>query len=217
MPQYKNGLPKPNGATDWMDSAHLIGVLTFIGADLNVATVNSYVNELGYAMRCPVDNESDLQPSNYKNFTRDQFIPFIAALHRLRQYGTMRKVLSHVGFRMWNTDKDAVGTKKKFPDGPDILDPSHHGYIRILKGEKPRCFQKAWMIARIYINGWFTSLKEPNNIIIMSYYYGYLDLLKKRNKNLRQAIFDYWGGWRDENGIAEALSKKIGVCTEILE
>lgn len=211
MPTFQNVYPRVNNATDLMDSAHLVGIMVFVGQHIDINMVSEYVNPEGYLMRCPINNGCDLEPNNYKNCTRDQLIPFIAALYQLKQYGTLRKVISNVGFRMWNTETDKQGSTKKFPNGPDILDPSHHGYIRILTDRKPLLIQKLWMLARIYINGKFTALKEPNNIIIMSYYYGYLEILKKRNPKLKEAINLYWNGWRGEPEIARDMIKKIGL------
>jgi len=212
MPEFYNGMyPKPRGATDYMDSAHLIGVMIFVGQDVSIDILRNYHIGRGFLVRCPVNCGSSLQPLNTYNFTRDQLISLLSAFYIKNQYEIIHKVIRNIGWRMWNTDKDAVGTKKKFPDGPDILDPSHFGYLRILNSKKPLFFQKAWMLLKILVNSKFTPLKEPNNIIIMSYYYGYLDLLKRLNPQLKQAINGYWNGWRGEPEIAQALCKKVGL------
>lgn len=212
MPEFYNGMyPKPRGATDYMDSAHLVGMMVYAGMHIDINTVSEYVNSDGYAMRCPINDGCDLQPNNYKNFTRDQFIPFISALYELKQYGTMRRVISHVGLTMWNTESNSEGSKKKFPNGPDILDPSHHGYLRILINKKPLFFQRWWMIADIIFTSLFFPMKEPNNLIIMSHYYGYTELLKRMNPKLKDAICKYWSGWRDEKQLADMICRSLGV------
>lgn len=211
MPQYKNGFPKPNGATDWMDSAHLAGIMNWLGHAKAPAPYLyfDYTNPV----RCPDNDDSGLCPNNPKNFTRDQMICLVAGLAKVHS-GLVRTILLNVlsnGNRAPNTEKDKPGSTKKWPDGPDYLDPSHIGYLKICAGQEPSRLARIIMIARIYINGWFTSLKEPNNIIVMSWYYGYIDLLKKRNPKLKQAIYDYWAGWRDEKEIADLICEKIGL------
>lgn len=212
MPEYYNGMyPKPRGATDYMDSAHLIGMMIFAGRNVSLEILRRYHIGGGYLVRCPENVGSSLQPNNTKNFTRDQLIALLSAFRIKHQYGTVHKVIRNIGWRLWNTEKDAVGTTKKFPDGPDILDPSHFGYLRILNGKNPLFFQSFWMLAKIFFNGKFTPLKEPNNIIVMSYHYGYIEFLKKMNPKLREAIHGYWSGWRNEPELANDLCKKIGV------
>jgi len=201
--------PKPEGATDYMDSAHLIGMLVFLGHKIDNEILHSYVTSDGFIMRCPLNDGCSLEPSNYKNFTRDQFIPFISALAINKQYKTMHKVLKNVTWRMWNTEKDRSGGDKTF--FPDILDPSHHGFLRILTFKKPTLFQKLWMIAKINFYAWFTPCEEPNNLIIMSYHYGMLEYLKKKNPQLYISIYKYWAGWRGEENLAAELCKTIGV------
>lgn len=212
MPEYYNGMyPKPRGATDYMDSAHLIGVMIFVGQDVSIDILRNYHIGGGFLVRCPVNYGSSLQPLNTYNFTRDQLISLLSAFYIKNQYEIIHKVIRNIGWRMWNTDKDAVGTKKKFPDGPDILDPSHHGYLRILINKKPLFFQKWWMIADIIFTSLFFPMKEPNNLIIMSHYYGYTELLKRMNPKLKDAICKYWSGWRDEKQLADMICRSLGV------
>lgn len=214
-----NGFPKPNGATDYMDSAHIAGLMAFVGHEkMNLDTLQKYAGLRGrdfLAVRCPQDY-SGLCPANPYNFTRDQLICLVAGYHAYCRDLKCSMLLDEVkerGHRAQNTEKDIPGSTKKFPDGPDILDPSHIGYMKICAGLEANWFERLWMLARIKISSKFFPLKEPNNIIVMSIVYGYADILKKSNPHIFQAIKNYWceneGAWRGEPELAEMLIKKL--------
>lgn len=211
----ENGFPRPSGATDFLDSAHLAGLMAFVGHEkMSYKKLVEYFDfKTLLATRCPEDN-SGLDPSNPNNFTRDQLICYLAGIRvsetqsNAIPYALLMKARSR-GYRAQNTEKDIPGSTKKFPDGPDILDPSHIGYMKICAGLKANWFERLWMLARIKIASKFSPLKEPNNIIVMSIVYGYADILKKSNLQIFQAIREYWSGWRSEPELAEMLIKKL--------
>lgn len=211
----ENRFPRPSGATDYMDSAHLAGLMAFVGHEkMNTDLLKEYVsiNYLDAVLRrCPND-DSGLCPSNYKNCTRDQMIAYFSGLHTYREKllcSILLDATKQRGYRAQNTEKDIPGSTKKFPDGADFLDPSHIGYMKIFAGLKANWFEKAWMLARIKIASKFSPLKEPNNIIVMSIVYGYADFLRKSNPQINQAIRNYWSTWRAEPELAEMLIKKL--------
>lgn len=212
----KNGFPRPFGATDFMDSAHLAGLMAFVGHEkISSGILDAYVgphdNDEWMAVRCPADY-SGLCPANPRNFTRDQMICLFAGLKSFN-FATECSLLLDAararGYRAQNTEKDVPGSTKKFPDGADILDPSHIGYMKICAGLKASWFEKAWMLARIKIASKFSPLKEPNNIIVMSIVYGYADVLRRSNPQIAEAVRLYWCGWRNEPELAEMLIKKL--------
>lgn len=203
----RNGYPKPTGATDWMDSCHAISLMAFVNyPGLDKDLLFDYFNdETGEVVRCPKDF-TGLCPSNPKNFTRDQLIPFCAATPTpFLVFDAVRKR----GYRAQNTEKDIPGSTKKFPDGADILDPSHIGYMKICAGLKANWFEKLWMKARIKISSKFSPMKEPNNIIVMSVAYGYVDYLYQCNPKIEDAVRLYWNGWRNEPELAEMIIQKL--------
>ncbi len=209
----ENGFPKPTGATDWMDSAHLAGLMAFVDHEkMSLNTLREYTyTESGEAVRCPEDY-SGLCPANTKNFTRDQSICLLAGYYSYKMSLITRSLLEQAkarGYRAQNTEKDVPGSTKKFPDGADILDPSHVGYMKICAGLKASWFERLWMLARIKIASRFSPLKEPNNIIVMSIVYGYADVLRRSNPQIYEAIRLYWCGWRNEPELAEMLIKKL--------
>lgn len=211
-----NGFPYPSGATDKMDSAHLAGLMAFVGHEkmtrdklLEYCEMNED-NEF-VLRRCPNDR-TDLDPGNYKNCTRDQLIPYMAGLLAKDLPVAaiyLKGAAERRGWRAQNTEKDIPGSTKKFPDGADILDPSHIGYMRICAGLEATWFQRLWMKAKIIIDSTFFPMSEPNNIIVMSIIYGYADMLKKWNPEIYRAISEYWTGWRNEPELAKMLITKL--------
>lgn len=215
-----NGFPKPNGATDWMDSAHIAGLMAFVGHDdmnpeIHQAYTTWYHNIGRILRRCPNDT-SGLNPHNYRNCTRDQLICYMAGLYEYDAVftaGQFLKTVKQRSYRAQNTERDVPGPTKKFPDGADILDPSHIGYMKICAGLEVNWFERLWMRCRIRISSRFFPMKEPNNIVVMSIIYGYADLLKKCNPKINDALRLYWNGWRNEPELCEMLIKKLEEAT----
>lgn len=208
----ENGFPIVNGTTDAMDSAHLAGLMAFVGHEkMSFKILDKYCPEVGVAVRCP-DDFSGLCPANPNNFTRDQLICLLSGFYSYGARGNPYLLYAEArsrGYRAQNTERDVPGSTKRFPDGADFLDPSHIGYMKICAGLKANWFEKAWMLARIKISSKFSPLKEPNNIIVMSIVYGYAGILKKSNPQIYQAIRNYWSTWRGELELAEVLIKKL--------
>lgn len=209
---YHKGLPRPTGATDFMDSAHAAGMLILANSSEPFSKLHilAYILSNGLAVRNP-----DEEPSNNPlNFTRDQLIPLAAGLCLT---GNKDKVLILYnaavarGYRAQNTEADYPGTIKKFPNGADILTPSVMNHLRICAGLKPKLLGKAWLILDMTFNGLFTPMAEPNNLIAMALMAGpfYKKLLKVTNPKLNEAIMKYWGGWRGELELASQLIEKL--------
>ena len=215
----ENGFPRPSGATDWMDSAHAAGLIAFVD-ELGIVKLKEYLDEVDgntVLVRCPKDT-SGLNPSNYKNCTRDQLICYMSGLYNLRLTGSSFRLLQAAkarGYRAQNTEKDIPGSTKRFPDGADILDPSHIGYMKICAGLKTSWFQRLLMLVRIKIASKFSQLKEPNNIIVMSVIYKYATVLVESNPRIYEAVDLYWKTWRNEPELAEMLKKKLRDSVEL--
>lgn len=208
---FNDGFPKDNGASDWMDSARLAGMMAlFNHPDMSREKLAQYaVNDGFEAVRCPVDPTGN--PSNNpKNFTRDQLIPLIAGMSKMdlpviciRLYAAAQDRK----YRAQNIESDVPGSVKKFPDGADLLTPSHMNHLRMCAGQGSSLLGKAWLIMDIMFNGLFSPMSEPNQIMAMCKIAGpfYVKLLRKVNKKLDAAIREYWSGWRGESEFAEFL------------
>jgi hypothetical protein len=220
---FRNFLPRDNGATDFKDSARLAGLMAlfehpeFGSSHLSRYFVLIYSAKYGNEL-LPVRNPDDSESSNPYNFSRDQLIPLAAGLYKMKNevgqkiymYHVLKALNKRSSFRALNTIGND-GKEKKFPDGPDLLSPSHRNHLYMCSGEKPSLLGRLWLIADILVSSWFTPLEEPNQIIAMAYVAGpwYVKLLKRANKRLDEAILSYWGGWRGEKDFANFLIKKL--------
>ena len=218
-----NNFPKPAGATDWMDSAHLAGMMALVkhpamSSDL-IRKYVVYVDGQLKGVRCPED-ASGLCPANPNNFTRDQLIPLVAGLYKMGRQDEVKALLrlaidSH--YRAQNIEKDVPGSVKRFPDGADILLPSHINHLRICSGIKPKLLGKFILCLQVVINGIFTPMSEPNNLIAMCYVAGpsYIKFLKLTNPNINKAVEEYWSGWRGESELASSINSLLSCIKNI--
>lgn len=183
------GLPKDSGATDFNDSARLAGIIALFQYPTDrYLWLTEYINDAGKYIR---------HPKEYKyNFSRDQAVCLMA--------GLWFNGLSYL------VDKKAI-------TGKDFLSPSVRGHIRRCQGKKATKFQDYWLKLDIYYNAFFDPLSEPNQLICMLMVAGpeYVKLWTKLNTKWKQAITDYWCGWRGESGLAVHMINKIeGICDE---
>lgn len=215
---FQNGLPVDKGATDAMDSARLAGVMaTFDYPNFDKSLLIQYLVEKDgqlMAVRHPVEGgKEDERPSNNPlNFTRDQLMCLAAGLSKAGYYAQCKRLLEAAearGNRAQNTEADFPGTKKKFPNGPDWLTPSHMNHLRLCAGEKGTLVGKIWLNVDILYSSAFRRTKEPNQLMCMCEIAGKMDMLKSLNGSLSKAIRLYWANWRSESELAEFLVSKI--------
>lgn len=176
------GLPKVTGATDLQDSAHAAGMLTLFN----------------YGPKIPLELYVDLNKKSYVrhpkeahyDFSRDQSIPLVAGLYKQN--------LEHL-------------VDRAFITGKDIITPDVQGHLKRCKSLKANWIQDAWLKAAILWHAKRTPLDEPNNVIAMSMVAGldYVRFWKKHNYTWRTSIFNYWGGWRGEQGFAIHLIDQL--------
>jgi hypothetical protein len=194
-----------------MDSARLAGLLGLFDSNkVNKDLLSMYVINRHEAVRAPFDDSSGLYPNNPNNFTRDQLLCLVAGLHHKgcieACQGLLRAAIAR-GNRAQNTEKDAPGTAKTFPDGPDWLTPSNMNHLRICAGEQPGLLGKLWLIAEVFISSKLAPAAEPNQLIAMCVVAGasYVKLLKNSNPKLRDAVEAYWTGWRNEEEVSQLI------------
>lgn len=183
------GLPKDSGATDFNDSARIAGIIALFQYPTDrYLWLTEYINDAGKYIR---------HPKEYKyNFSRDQAVCLMA--------GLWFNGLSYL------VDKKAI-------TGKDILSPSVMGHIRRCQGKKANWFQNLWLKLDIYYNAYIDPLSEPNQLICMLMVAGpeYVKLWTKLNTKWRQAITDYWCGWRGESNLAAHMINRIErICDE---
>lgn len=199
------GLPRDNGATDMMDSARLAGLMAIVNHPLAPDLRRYLVGE--EAVRHPYEYFSN----NPKNFTRDQLICLAAGLHVQGHINSCKMLYNKAYYRGWfaqNTEYDAPGSIKRFPNGPDWLSPSNR-MVLAKCAKKPGLFilGRLWLTADIVFNALFTPRREPNQLISQLVVAGprWIKFYKKVTPEWRYAITDYWCGWRDEPALASSL------------
>lgn len=204
-------LPTENGATSFGDSARLAGLMAIVG-HANAPDLSNYlvtVDGKTMAVRHPKEF-----PSNYpNNFTRDQLIPLVAGLSSQKKYEEAAKLYYAAilrGFRAQNTEHDVPGSVKTFPNGADLLSPFH--MLVLAKAANKNTF--FWGILGypnaaidVIYNSIVTPTREPNQLISALYVLGpsWIKFYKYITPQWKDAIRNYWSGWRDESDFAEYL------------
>lgn len=210
------GLPKDSGASDWADSCRAAGILAMFEPNFNAIKCMNYVkySQDGVLVGVRHPTSSDGGANNWKNFTRDQLMALARGLQLAGEQGTVRKLYEAARNRCnraQNTEADVPGSTKKFPNGADLLMPSHMGHLRVCAGLKAKLYQVAWLNMDILFHARFTPLAEPNQLLAMCDAAGpkYLKRYMNLNKQWREGIRAYWSGWRGESALAEQMIKVL--------
>lgn len=217
------GLPKDNGATDYMDSARLAGLMSVFQQpntpDLKNYMRFNYLNNQYVGVRHPFEGDKlgEMPSNNPNNFTRDQLVCLAAGMY-FQKHSTFVLILLEEakkrGWRAQNTEADYPGTTKKFPNGPDWLSPSVRNHLRRCALQKPTWFGNLWLKMDIIFNGLFSSVdSEQNQLMCMCLVAGrgYVDMYKRWNKKWDLQTEIYWKGWRNEPELAQAIINYIFV------
>ncbi len=198
------GLPRDTGATDLQDSARLAGIMTVFGWPQEVRCSKYVVaadKKLGGVSIVEIVGGRKITSMYVRHpneriydFSRDQAICLMAGLYAQRETGLVDKL---------------------FVDGKDWFSPSHNGHVRICQGLKSRWYQNLWLWFDVCFNIWVTPMSEPNQLLCMLMVHPdkkYLKFWLKRKKVWREAISNYWCGWRKEYELALHM---IGVLEKV--
>lgn len=202
------GLPKDTGASDHMDSCRSAGLMATFSHPQAPDMRKYLINSEG--VRHPVE----FPANNPKNFTRDQLMPLAAGLHQQgynEEVLVLYKAAKARWYRAQDTEADVPGSTKKFPNGADLLSPSHMNHLRICSGQKPLLLGKIWILIDILSNALLPTQNEPNQLMTMCEVAGpfYIKMWRKLNPKLNDQIVSYWAGWRDESEFAQFLIEKF--------
>jgi len=206
------GLPKDNGATDYMDSARLAGLLSTFSHPAAPSCWHYIVQ--GQAVRHP----DEFPANNPKNFTRDQLLPLIAGFYfeggisspaRKLYEGALAR-----GCRAQNTEADVPGSTKKFPNGADILNPFHMLVLATAAGKVNPFWAltgRLFAIFEILFNAAFTPTREPNQLLCSLMVLGpaWVRFYKHVTPKWKEALILYWTGWRNEVALASFLIERV--------
>lgn len=179
-------LPKPNGATDYLDSPVIAAMMILSGHPESYKIDSRKYFQEGKYFRFPFDKTYDM--------SRDNSVPLITCIY-LQGYPQL--------------------VDKSYIDGKDFLSPSVRGHIRRCQDREANWFQNLWIKLDIIWNAYIDPLSEPNQLICMLVVAGpkYVKLWTKLNPMWRVAITTYWCGWRGESGLAAHMINRIeGMC-----
>ncbi len=218
----KNGLPRDSGATDFMDSARLAGLIKLVGLPpmylsmTGAADVTLYQKD-GICYRYPFVDSNNPASDNPNNVTRDQMLCLTAGLWASGRQDIALKIYQKIkqrGFRAQNTEADVVGSKKPWYNGADIMLPADINHFRLCAGLKPTVLGLLFLCLDILFFNHSTKLKEPNQLIAKCMVAGpkYVKMLSRARISV--CLKDYWLGWRMEPAFCNQILEKFNTVQQ---
>lgn len=201
---------------DGGDSAMRTGLMALSGSDIDRYNLFMFFKSKENLL---VRHPAQVPWNNPKNFTRDQLTCYMAGASLQEPYITksIYKACLKRGFRAQNTESDYEGTTKKFPDGADLLSPADILFLAVctdvhflgLLGLS--IIGAPWFLLNLLYATKIKPYGEQNQILCQCLVFGKLatKLYTKLHPNYKKAISDYWGGWRDQPEIGQALIDKV--------
>ena len=214
MPQYLDGFPRDNGATDFGDSSRLAGVMALVNhpdtPDLSLYVIEKDGQSLG--VRFPLEDLFNPGSNNPLNFTRDQLLPLMAGLHKQGQQNVNKRLLDGIvsrGWRAQNIERWEPGSEKRHAD---IFSPSARLAIVKSAGVKPSPALFITGYSFLLLDVLWASIMpkkfEINQTIAVAYLLGLLPIIRLI-PDFKEKLTYYWGGWRNEPELAQQLIELI--------
>jgi len=201
---WLNGYPKDNGASDCMDSSRLAGLMSLVGHPLTPNLSGYFIGT--DPIRCPMEAKA----SDIDTFSRDQLICLASGLFAQGKTEICKvlyyRLLKKKRAPNWKNDD---GTHKLF--GGDILLPHDLNHLRLCAGLSINPIGEFFLKLAIIFNSLFTPMREQNQLICMCILAGsdYVEYYKRLTPLWREALGDYWCGWRNEPELCELIIKKV--------
>lgn len=207
--QLQDAEPRLDGG----DSAHKSGIAAFCNSAQDQALLprfELFPDMPGIMVRHPTQGPAW---TNWKNCTRDQLLAYAAGCWRAGRQDIVSRLVTECGKRGWtcqNTEDNVPGTKIN-PVG-DILGPHDQMFLRTCAGEDTRFDFLGHLTLQVIIEASDPAPDvEKNQIMMQSIVCGRLDLYIKTHPNYRLDITTYWGGWRAQKEIGEALIEVVEI------
>lgn len=207
---------------DGGDSAMRTGLMALCGSGQdsgNLARFN-VINQSGSPTDLLVRHPYQFPWNNPNNFTRDQLICYAAGAKSSGATNVTKRIFKAAvkrGFRAQNTEYDAPGTIKKFPNGPDLLSPSDVLFLAYTANANRLLILLLsiagipWFLLTLLVATKINPTGEQNQIICQCLTFGKFDtwLYTKLHKSWKAELILYWAGWRGQIEIAQALITKV--------
>ena len=193
---------------DGGDSANRTGIYAFVGSKLDQDLVTRFVTLSGECIRHP----EQIINRNPNNFSRDQLLPLVAGLKRSRQYHLCAKIF-YTHKKRWffcqNSHFHPSGIRKECPNRTDLLHPGNIWHL-ILCAKLYRYYWFApigylFQIFDIIFSCFIRPKSEQNQYFIQFAVSGLLPVYLCCHPDFNLSMIRYWGGWRDQIEIAEAI------------
>lgn len=195
---------------DGGDSAARTGIATMVGlVNYNWLGIQAFEVGNGILVRHPIQ-----APYNNPNsFSRDQLLQFVGGLRDVKMAKRIFWSRVRAGFLAQN--KLDIDLKPKKWYDRDILTPSHMGHLlraaQIYWLYPLLVISYAWLLIDILWSTKVMPYQESNQIICMCSVAGKwaLKLYCWLHPDFRAPIKKYWGEWRDQAEIGDAIIKFI--------
>lgn len=186
----EHGLPRDTGATDWMDSARLAGMMKLF--DHPQAPRIGYYFRLPGSMPVRYPYGSGLEMAA-TDFSRDQAVPLIAA--------SALVCFARNFYRSIKWCRLISG---------DFCSPSVMNHFRMCAGLPGTWLGFQMLKVDIWYNAKYTPTREPNQLIALCMVAGPQWVKRyKASVDWKTALRLYWSGWRGEAEFAEFLITKL--------
>jgi hypothetical protein len=205
-----NGFVRDAGATDWMDSARLAGMMAIVDHEYAPRCIK-YIDDFNIGCRYP----NSWPANDPKIMSRDQLICLMAGIW---VQGDLSKALEvhdkykNNDWRCFNTHDFDPEKNIIFPSkyGADILSPAARGHLKRCAGLKSSWFEDAWLGLDVMYHALVTPMAEPNQLISMLVVAGpkWVGLWKMMNRRWKESVMEYWGGWRGESELGERIVER---------
>lgn len=211
----EHGFIKDNYSNDLMDCACRTGLMAICDITTDIALLNKFEIKNGILVRCPEQTWAERNPWN---FTRDQLVPFISGCSQLNSKAIVKRVFYKHKERFFfcqNYERDFPGSGFKVPDicGPEVI----WHMIKIGKIKEWYWFGIIgipYLLLCFIYNAIFYK-KEQNQILSIALSHGVLTtkiyLFFIGYDRLKQSLYDYWCGWRNQKEIADLLLLEVRI------
>lgn len=213
--KFIDGLPVDTGASDCADSSRLAGMMALVGHEdaVDCARYLIGVKDSGYLQGRRHTTDTHNLANDPRTFSRDQLLCLAAGLAAQGKYTALQDLYYAARKRGNVAQNDLQDDGSLKPYGADWIAPHMMGAMAVASGIKPKLslYEDLWLKAHIMFDSKFNALGEHNQLIAVCFMAGdeYVRLFRTSLPFYRDALRNYWGGWRGEPELAELIIAAI--------